>query len=151
MIRSAGQIGDPLYELNFIPMGSTQVPVWDAGWWAYTRTFDLSPSVAAADSDVLLVLDGVKMAADVWLNGQYIAFTNDQFLRYTFPVRSLLRATGNELVVNFTTSLDPRNVEARFMGCSGGWDWAAYVSGLCGESYRFAECIYGAPTWIASN
>jgi len=116
---SAGIIGDPLYELNFVPKGSPAAPIWDSSQWAYSKTFDLSPAAAAA-SEVLLIFDGVKMAADVALNGAPLGFLNDQFLRYSFPIKSLLRPSGNVLSVTFTTSLDPRNDEGRFMGCSGG-------------------------------
>jgi hypothetical protein len=42
-LQRGGVIGDPFYELNFIPWGATEVPVWDAGNWTYTTTFDLIP------------------------------------------------------------------------------------------------------------
>ena len=107
-----------LYELNFVPMGTAGAPIWDASNWTYSTAFDLSPSTSAG-TDVWLVLDGVKMAADVWVNGQYVGFTADQFLRYTWPVKQYLKPSGNVLTITFTTSLDPRNTEARFMGCTG--------------------------------
>ena len=64
------------------------------------------------------------MAATVRLNGAVIASLEDQFLRYSIVVTSLVKEKANLLEVVFTTSADPRNDNARFMGCSGGWDWA---------------------------
>lgn len=59
------------------------------------------------------------MAATVRLNGAVVASLEDQFLRYSINVTPLLRDKGNLLEVVFTTSADPRNDNARFMGCSG--------------------------------
>lgn len=52
-----------------------------------------NPSLASSSSSpLLLVFDGVKMPARILLNGKLIGHTNDQFLRYIFPVPvSLLR------------------------------------------------------------
>jgi hypothetical protein len=44
-------------------------------------------------------------------------------LRYRYDVTSFLLPTGNTLTVAFPTSADSRNVEKRWMACSGGWDW----------------------------
>jgi hypothetical protein len=75
-----------------------------------------------------LVFEGNKMVSEAYLNGVYLGFTADQFLRYTFDVTSALKATGNTLAVVFTQFSDARNTEERWMACSGGWDWA-YFSG----------------------
>ncbi len=120
-LEAAGVIADPWYEMNWVPMGSTSTPpVWDATNWTYSLEFDAATNVLSG-AEVLLVLDGVKMAADVTINGNYLGYVNDQFLRYTWPVTGALKATGNTLTVTFTTSSDPRNDQARFMGCTGGW------------------------------
>jgi beta-mannosidase len=77
--------------------------------------------------EVLLVFDGIKMGADIYLNNHLVNTTSDQFLRYSFPVKSLLSIHGNTLSVVFRTSVDPLNsAESRWMQCSGGWDWAPY-------------------------
>ena len=118
-LEAAGLVGDPLYEVNFLD------PVWDTSAWTYTAAFDLSPSVdLAASAAVLLVLDGVKMAATVAVNGQTVGAVSDQFLRYQWDVRAVLKPTGNVLTVAFTTSQDPANDESRWSACTGGWDWA---------------------------
>lgn len=123
--------GDPLYELNFVPEGTNTTALWEQGQWNFTTSFAVpSTWLGSTTDEVLLVLDGIKMAADLSLNGFSLGFTNDQFLRYVFPVKSLLSpssSNNNSLTVSFTPSIkDTRNNEARWAAMSGGWDWAAY-------------------------
>lgn len=122
-LQMAGVIGDPLYELNWVPEGTPTAPIWDASRWNYTATFDAAPALMSMAKEAWLVFDGIKMAADIFLNGRSLGYTADQFLRYSFPVGSngILRAKGNVLTVSFTTSVDVRNSEARWSACSGGW------------------------------
>jgi beta-galactosidase/beta-glucuronidase len=106
---------DPLYELNFT--GNA----WDACNWTYSTTFTLDADVSAAAS-ISLVLDGIKMVSDLSLNGVYLGFTADQFLRYTFDLTSAVKRAGaNTLTVTFPTGGDARNIEQRWASCSGGW------------------------------
>ena len=129
-LQRAGAIGDPLYENNFDAYdasGKVQTPFWDRTNVTYTTAFALDARVRAlaAGGEVLLVLDGVKMASEVFLNGASLGVSADQFLRFTAPVASLLRPDGqaNELQVVFLPSTHEANNGARFMACSGGWDW----------------------------
>jgi hypothetical protein len=69
------------------------------------------------------------MVSEAYLNGVFLGFTADQFLRYSFDVSSALKATGNVLTVVFTQFNDPRNSEERWMSCSGGWDWVRFQPG----------------------
>jgi len=129
-LQRAGALGDPLYENNFDAYdaaGVVRAPFWDRTNVTYSTQFALDPRVRAlaAGGEVLLVLDGVKMAAEVFLNGVSLGVTADQFLRMTSPVAALLRParTINELRVVFLPSADAANNGARFMAASGGWDW----------------------------
>ena len=70
-----------------------------------------------------LVFDSIKMGAFVWLNGVYLGAAADQFLRYNFDVTAILKATDNELSVTFPPSNNTINDEARWIACSGAWDW----------------------------
>eukprot|EP01116_Phalansterium_solitarium_P018951 TRINITY_DN5166_c2_g1_i1.p1 TRINITY_DN5166_c2_g1~~TRINITY_DN5166_c2_g1_i1.p1 ORF type:complete len:461 (-),score=159.37 TRINITY_DN5166_c2_g1_i1:31-1413(-) len=119
-LQRAGLIGDPLYETNFL-----QPVLWEQGNWTYSTTFDLDQDVAASGNQ-WLVFDGIKMVSDITLNGRYLGYTADQFLRYTFSTAGLLKPTGNVLTVTFPLVTDVRNNEGRFMACTGGWDWAPY-------------------------
>lgn len=133
-LQRGGVIGDPLYENNFVAYdasGKVQTPVWDSSNFTYTTTFTLGPEVSLAianKGEVLLVLEGVKMAAEIFLNGVSLGVSQNQFLRFTTPVAKLLAPTQlNVLAVVFMQYADKANADARFMACSGGWDWAPYT------------------------
>jgi beta-mannosidase len=119
-LQAAGLIGDPL-----VGNGTrAAAPLWDLPW-TYSTQFDAPPGFAGAPDGASLVLDGAKMVADVFLNGVALGDVRSQFLRYVIPLpRALLRAAGNALAITFAPAADARNVEGRFMACSGGWDWA---------------------------
>lgn len=121
----AKHIPDPWYELNW--KNST---LWDSHNWTYTRSFSLSKERlevlrAGAGADTMLVFDGIKMAGIIRLNGVEIGFAQDQFLRYEFSLGAMasLLSEANTVSVSFPSR---KSIDARFMACAGGWDWAAY-------------------------
>jgi len=117
-LERAGVIGDPLFERNFKSV------VWDATDFTYSTTFSAAAGVLASPAR-WLVLDSVKMGAFVWLNGVFLGAVHDQFLRYVFDVTAVLRPSGdNSLSLTFPPSNDTLNDEARWIACSGAWDWA---------------------------
>jgi hypothetical protein len=89
--------------------------MWDECDWTLSRTFQWNTSTGSSGGAVMLVFDGVKMAADVSLNGQTIASISDQFLRVNIPISNL--QSLNTLSVAFPSSSDPRNSAGRFMAC----------------------------------
>ena len=125
-LQRAGAIGDPLRDDNFVRDAS----VWNRTWTLRT-TFEARSDAAR----IALVFDGIKMGASVRLNHQTLGTIRDQFLRYAFDVRNasvdLLRET-NKLELIFDRSID---VGGRFAACSGGWDWAPYVSQKQGRAF----------------
>ena len=131
-LERAGVVDDPLRDVNW----RDQAGAWERpGGWSYTRMFAVNVVDADGTNDdndsTLLVLDGIKMAADVFLNGVLLSGDGvvDQHLRYEFEVRRLLVHNGdkNNLTIHFPTpSADSRNDEGRYMACSGGWDWSQY-------------------------
>lgn len=128
-LQRAGIVSDPWFELNFLNTttpGHQGAPIWDVGTWTYVASVTPSAPLAAAlaaGATASLVFDGIKMTADVYWNNDLIGFANNQFLRFSFALPSVL--STNELRVNFSTSHDVRNAEGRFSGASGGWDWGA--------------------------
>lgn len=69
------------------------------------------------------MFDGIKMGAEIFLNGQSLGIVNDQFLRYNFSVQNLLVSSGNNtLQVTFPANY-AIDTDGRFMACTGGWDW----------------------------
>jgi hypothetical protein len=128
-LARAGVIADPLLDVNW----RDQSGAWArAGGFRYERAFSVAPGSALETApSALLVLDGVKMAADVFLNGVLLSGAGvvDQHLRYEFEVGALLARGGaaNNLTIALPApGSDARNDEGRFMACSGGWDWSQY-------------------------
>ena len=126
-LQAASLVGDPLYELNF--MNAT---MWDSYVWTYSTAFTMAADrldrIRAAGGSHLLIFDGVKMGANVKLNGKVVGQTTDQFLRYEFPLDGTLLKAGvgaNTLTVEFDPSID---CQGRWMACTGGWDWAPYTN-----------------------
>ena len=109
-LQTAGLIGDPLYELNFLNASLWSQP------WVYKTAFTL-PSGASHR----LVFDGVKMGATVKVNGNIVGTTHDQFLRYVFTIpESIVDNTElhQTLEVEFAA---PGAIDCggRWMACSG--------------------------------
>lgn len=130
---NAGQIPDPYYEINWISNSS----VWTGTNWTYSTTFTYSNQ---GEKETLLVFDGVKMGAEIFLNGESLGVVNDQFLRYNFSVQSLLIAS-NTLQVTFPNNYSI-DTSGRFMACTGGWDWAPYSQQQSYGANAFTQGIW---------
>ncbi|GMS92452.1 hypothetical protein PENTCL1PPCAC_14627, partial [Pristionchus entomophagus] len=53
----------------------------------------------------LIIFDGLDTIAQVLLNGQQIAVTNNQFVQYTVDVTGKLKQTGNKLDIHFESPI----------------------------------------------
>ena len=120
-LQTAKLIDDPLFNVNF-----RNSSVWGGRTWTYTATFTPPVSLISRGSSILLVFDGVKMGAEVSLNGQVLGTVRDQFLRVTYEIANKL-VPGKMNTLKLVFDLDIF-VNGRFMACSGGWDWAPYAS-----------------------
>ena len=146
-LMTNGLIGDPYIDRNFL----TQRSVWMGGnrrdsdgdniassinsdyyssskernfqrkrTWIYSTTFEL-PAYNSEQVSWKLVLEGIKMGADVYINNVQIGQVADQFLRYDFDIgddileRGLLLESGRQhiLIVSFDPSI---RVNGRFSG-----------------------------------
>ena len=133
-LQMAGQIGDPLYELNFLNSS-----IWDRNVWTYETSFGVDAKTLSGGASTLIVFDGIKMGAQISVNGKLIGNATDQYKRYIFPISAGagelgeaqgenplgLLATGNKLSVSFDSKMP---IDGRFMACTGGWDWAPYTT-----------------------
>ena len=118
-LQLGGIIGDPIYNQNWLEWlyANQSSPIWDAQVWIYKKTFDASANLLDG-STVQLTFDGVKMAADVVLNGISLGYTNDMFLRTVFDVTQSLKAFNNTLTVTLSQYADVRNEAGRWPACS---------------------------------
>jgi hypothetical protein len=111
-LESAGLVGDPYFENNFLNSS-----LWSRLLWSYCKSFTL-PSRAGGHS-ALLVFEGVKSGARVYVDGRLVGNTTNQFRRYTFPLPPAVGGGRRKHTVRVT--LDPQiPTGGRFMGCSGG-------------------------------
>jgi hypothetical protein len=105
--------------------------------WIYSTNVDISNDFDRRPKTNtltwMLILEGIKMGAEVFLNGVSLGIVQDQFLRYEFLLpddvlhRGVLLSNGcrrHEVNVSFSPSI---HVNGRFTASSGGWDWAPYV------------------------
>lgn len=97
-LQASGLIADPLADSNFL--NRSAAALWNADGWTYSAEFEATADLLAA-SDVQLTFESVKAGAMVRLNGCELGQLDTQFMRFAFPVRSLLRLGTNNLSVTF--------------------------------------------------
>ena len=118
-LENAGQIQDPLHEMNFLNNS-----LWEDNSWTYSTSFSATKYY---DGTYVLVFDGIKMGARIAVNGVQLGTVTDQFLRYRFPLaKAVLQRSATDqhvLTVQFDKTL---KCAGRWMACTGGWDWAPY-------------------------
>lgn len=143
-------IPDPLFELNFLNNAS----LWEDNVWTYE--LDLPSLSDGLAEQRYLVFDGIKMHAQVLLDGEPLFNSSDQFIRHVVPLPS--SSSSAKLSVVFDSTI---GVDGRFMACTGkfsaatsqaltpkkkphsqryhlhslvatrgtgGWDWAPYTN-----------------------
>eukprot|EP00039_Didymoeca_costata_P021562 m.2498 g.2498 ORF g.2498 m.2498 type:complete len:975 (-) comp2531_c0_seq1:113-3037(-) len=130
-LQMAKVIPDPYLDITWLQNSK----LWHNQMWTYSKSFTLS---AQDSSTMMLVFDGVKMAATVSINSHVVGIIRDQFLRYTFDLSTFAGnlvqgENANVLEVKFDS--DQKIPEdGRFMACTGGWDWAPYSNTITNSS-----------------
>ncbi|MEQ1768851.1 MAG: glycoside hydrolase family 2 protein [Devosia sp.] len=144
-LLTTGEIPDPYFGAN------EQIVMWvhDTSW-----TMERKFTAATTDIDgyLTLTLDSVDCIATVFLNGEEIARTQNQFIRYDIDVTGKVRAGTNTLRLEFAVTKDVAKARAdahpipipftnnyksnglpgvhmnfvRKAACHAGWDW-----GIC--------------------
>jgi hypothetical protein len=119
-LHAAGKIANPFFETTW-----KNSSLWKGNLWTYSTHFQ-RPASAEGGGAVLLVFDGLKMGAEISLNGHKLGNATDQFARYQYDVTKLLKhgaGATNALQLSFSNAID---TAGRFMTCSGEADWAPY-------------------------
>jgi len=144
-LLDAGLIPDPYFGDN------EQAAMWvHATPWTVERRF--TASRAEIDGYLTLTLEGVDTIATILLNGEEVARTQNQFIRYDIDVTGKVRAGANTLRIEFAVTRDVAKARAdahpfpipftlnylsnglpgvhmnfvRKTACHAGWDW-----GIC--------------------
>jgi beta-mannosidase len=144
-LLAAGEIPDPYFGAN------EQAVMWvHATPWTVERRFTATRE--QIDGYLTLTLEGVDCIATVLLNGEEIARTQNQFIRYDLDVTGKVKAGANTLRLEFAVTRDVAKARAdahpfpipftynyvtnglpgvhmnfvRKTACHAGWDW-----GIC--------------------
>ena len=159
-----GEIAEPYYGENYKQLG------WIAETdFEYEGRFVLSEQTVRCE-DISLILKGVDTFAEVFANDVPLCKTENMFVEYALPVKSLVRQGSNTLRVRMHStkrvmeSIDttgyfgvfnvPR-LFARKAQCHFGWDWAPDLCGYgiwqpvyvaCRRKHRIGSVNYWAST-----
>ncbi|HTP10244.1 MAG TPA: glycoside hydrolase family 2 protein [Anaerolineae bacterium] len=106
--------------------------------WEYRRSFTVDPIVLAHDK-VYLVCDGLDTLADVYLNDQLLAHTDNMFRQYRWDVKPQLLAGENDLHIVFRSPVAYITAQEKIRSLPGVGDFA--IRG--GSHIRKANCQFG--------
>lgn len=130
-----GRMEDPYYRDNELKA----LKIMDDDF-EYVTSFD-APAGILSCQEVILHFDGLDTVADIFLNGQWLAYVENMHRTWEFPVKELLKETGNELKIVFhspTKYIKEANEKDPILGttdamagfnyirkahCMFGWDW----------------------------
>lgn len=133
--------------------------------WEYRIDFT-APSELVNEARVELCADGLDTVAEVFLNDERIAETDNMFVAHRWDVKGNLRAGRNRLVVRFRSALDyirhtraeftppqefndpvGNSVRIRKQACQFGWDWGPRF--VTAGIWRDLRIEAGPPTRLA--
>ena len=148
-LMANGVIDDPFLKLN----------EKDVEWvgnadFEYKRTFDVSSGELSANR-VLLCANMLDTVCDVFINGKFVASSDNCFIKFEFDVKDFLVDGENELLIYFHSPVNwvkdkykacmtPMNsngqngiVHIRKPQCHFGWDWGPVLpcSGISDDIY----------------
>ena len=117
-LQRAGVVKDPYLDTTWAQPDF--VNVWNSGLWTYSKEFDTPTTDGAA----LLVFDGIRMGAQVFVNGKFMGNATNSYRRYVFDLDTsqLLGAKPNLLEIRFGAELGI-NCQGRYTH-SNQIDWA---------------------------
>ncbi|MBQ9727171.1 MAG: glycoside hydrolase family 2 protein, partial [Kiritimatiellae bacterium] len=155
-LQAAGEIPDPYWRDN-----ESRVQWVSEKDWIFSRSVDVPASLLRRTA-VFLSFDSIDTVAEVFVNGRLAGRADNQFRRWRFEVKKLLREGANEIEVRIESprraaleahAAAPRGTELanqndgsvrginclRKCQCSPGWDWgiALPASGLYGRAELF--------------
>ena len=132
-LLAAGRIPDP-----FAGDNEKRVQWVAESDWEYRRVFTVDPILLAHDK-VFLICDGLDTLADVYLNDQLIAHTDNMFRQYRWEVKAWLPAGENELRIVFHSRVAYVTAQEKIRQMPGVGDFK--ING--GSHLRKANCHFG--------
>jgi beta-mannosidase len=130
-----GIIEDPYYSTN------DQACRWvERKIWVYRREFDTPEDIS--DTDVILNFEGLDTLAEVFLNGESIAVSENMFVPLFADLTGKLKEGGNVVVIRFDpvveyaarqdvsrfwSKVNYERIWLRKCACSFSWDWGPRI------------------------
>ncbi len=128
-LLDAGMMDDPYWRDN--EFGALALTHND---YTFSRTFEFEKG----DDRYLLRFEGIDTLADIYLNGEHIAYVDDMHITYELDVTDTLRDGENELAVTC------RNIHPYIKEKSAELDLFKNIQALAGFGYiRKAHCMLG--------
>lgn len=84
--------------------------------WDFRKSFYISQNDLNFD-DIYLNFEGLDTFADIFLNGQKIGFSQNMFIKHTFPVKNILKIGENRLDIHFFSPIkfaEPKRKQSGF-------------------------------------
>lgn len=124
-LLAQGRIDDPYWQDN----EGKVLPVFEKDH-SFTRGFAVTEELLQHDR-VCLCCDGLDTLAEITLNGQPLAETNNMHRRYRFDIKDRLRVGENSIEILFRAPRQPKAgtgmgsfpTGLRKAACMFGWDW----------------------------
>ena len=95
-LLNAGQMEDPYWRDNEMPA----LGLMDNDF-EYRSAFDAEGDILKDADEVILRFNGLDTLADITLNGTKLGSVNNMHRTWEYPVKTLLKESGNELVIVF--------------------------------------------------
>ncbi|XP_069671590.1 beta-mannosidase-like isoform X2 [Periplaneta americana] len=99
-LRTAGILSQDIYyrfndiEYRWVSMDN----------WTYSTNFQVAPELIKKQQ-IFLVFHGVDTVASVYLNDKHIGDCGNMFVRYSFPIKSVIQSGENHLEVRFQSAI----------------------------------------------
>jgi beta-mannosidase len=91
-----GKIEDPYFSTN------DQACRWiEKKVWVYRMEFDRPEAATVSDVESALVLEGLDTLAEVFVNGESVAYCENMFVPVSVPLTGKLKPRGNVVVIRF--------------------------------------------------
>ncbi len=137
-LYKAGIIKDPYFALNHLELKN-----WLDKDYIYFTEFEIN-DLPDEKEDLFICFKGIDLISEIYINGIYIAKTQNMFMQYLFDIGNIVKLGKNTVEVHmFSTtkymdSLDTKDYFAVFNiprillrkeQCCFGWDWSPNISG----------------------
>lgn len=71
--------------------------------WTFVRHFNVENDISSY-KQIYLTCDGLDTIGEVWLNGILLGRTDNMFIRYRWPVKTILKSSSNVIQINFISA-----------------------------------------------